>query len=84
MDDLLNEVIRYPWSNGKAINTMTLEKSFIASEDEGKINWDANDDVMYAVVNKDAPNKYGEYKSYKIMPGESSNPTPFHYQLTIL
>lgn len=82
MDHLLNEAIRYPWSNGKAINTMTLDRSFIASEDDGKINWDANDDVMYTVVNKDAPNKYGEYKSYKIMPGESSNSLPLHIQLT--
>ncbi len=49
---------------------MTLDRSFIATEDDGKLNWDANDDIMYAVVNKDAPNKYGEYKSYKIMPGK--------------
>ncbi len=63
---------------------MTLDRSFIASEDDGKLNWDANDDVMYTVVNKDAPNKYGEYKSYKIMPGESSPNPPLRIQLTTL
>ena len=63
---------------------MTLDRSFITTEDDGKLNWDANDDVMYTVVNKDAPNKYGEYKSYKIMPGESSNPPPINIQLTSL
>ena len=51
---------------------MSLERSFIASEDDGKLNWDSNNAVMYSVVNKDAPNKYGEYRGYKIMPGKYS------------
>ncbi|KAL8725316.1 MAG: hypothetical protein Q9181_006455 [Wetmoreana brouardii] len=50
----------------------TTKVSFIASEDDGKLNWDANNAVMYSVANKDAPNKYGEYRSYKIMPGKST------------
>jgi len=62
--------IRYPWSNGKARNTMTFDRSFITSEDDGKLNWDVNNAVMYSVVNKDAPNKYGEYRGWKIMPGK--------------
>ncbi|KAL8952143.1 MAG: hypothetical protein Q9222_001920 [Ikaeria aurantiellina] len=58
----------YPWSNGKTINSMEYERSFIASENEGKLNWDSNNAVMYSVVNKDAPNKYGENRGWKIMP----------------
>jgi len=81
VNNLLNKAIRYPWSNGRALNTMTLDRSFITTEDDGKLNWDANDDVMYTVVNKDAPNKYGEYKSYKIMPGESSSTHLLDFQL---
>ena len=49
---------------------MTYDRTFIASENEGKLNWDANNAVSYSVVNKDAKNKYGEYRGYKIMPGE--------------
>lgn len=51
---------------------MKLERSFITSEDDGKLNWDSNNAVMYSVVNKDAPNKYGEYKGWKITPGKPS------------
>ncbi|KAI4098821.1 MAG: hypothetical protein L6R37_006275 [Teloschistes peruensis] len=47
---------------------MTIDRTFLASEDEGKLNWDANNNVMYSVVNKEAVNPYGEYRSYKIMP----------------
>ncbi|KAI4252160.1 MAG: hypothetical protein LQ352_004444, partial [Teloschistes flavicans] len=58
----------YPWSNGREINTMTIDRTYLASEDEGKLSWDANNNVMYSVLNKDAVNPYGEYRSYKIMP----------------
>ena len=47
---------------------MTLQRSFIETEDDGKLNWDANNAIMYSVVNKDQVNKYGEYRSYKIFP----------------
>ncbi|KAL8639330.1 MAG: hypothetical protein Q9228_003622 [Teloschistes exilis] len=47
---------------------MTIDRTFLVSEDDGKLNWDANNNVMYSVVNKDAVNPYGEYRSYKIMP----------------
>ncbi|KAL8685663.1 MAG: hypothetical protein Q9218_007622 [Villophora microphyllina] len=62
----------YPWSNGREINTMTLDRTFLASEDEGKLNWDVNNAVMYSVINKDAVNPYGEYRSYKIMPATAN------------
>ncbi|KAF7557226.1 hypothetical protein G7Z17_g765 [Cylindrodendrum hubeiense] len=38
-------------------------------EDEGRINWAANAASMYSVVNKDSPNKYGEYRGYRLAPG---------------
>ena len=52
---------------------MKLERTYITSEDDAKLNWDANNAVMYSVVNKDAPNKYGEYRGFKIMRGKSSS-----------
>lgn len=48
---------------------MKAVKSFIETEDEGKINWSANGGTMYAVVNKDAKNIYGELPGYRILPG---------------
>jgi primary-amine oxidase len=48
---------------------MKAVRSFIETEDEGKINWSPNGGTMYAVVNKDAPNKYGELPGYRIVPG---------------
>ncbi|CAD0050799.1 unnamed protein product [Aureobasidium pullulans] len=58
----------YPWSNGKARNTMKLEKSYIESEDQSRLFWGANSATQYSVINKDAVNKYGEYRGYRISP----------------
>ncbi|KAK6371693.1 hypothetical protein LTS17_008516 [Exophiala oligosperma] len=62
----------YPWSNGQARNTMKLNRSFIESEDDSKINWSPNLSSFYAVVNRDAPNKYGEYPGFKISPATAN------------
>lgn len=62
--------IRYPWSQGQVRNTMKLNRSFIESEDDSKINWSPNAAAMYAVVNKDTPNRMGEYPGYRISPGQ--------------
>lgn len=62
---------RYVWNDGKPRNTMKAKKSFIATEDDAKINWTPNGNAMYAVVNKDAKNQYGEAPGYRIMPGMS-------------
>lgn len=48
---------------------MKARNSFIATEDEAKINWSPNGNAMYVVVNKDAKNQYGEIPGYRIMPG---------------
>ncbi|KAF9776879.1 hypothetical protein IL306_004871 [Fusarium sp. DS 682] len=58
----------YKWSEGKPIKTMKAVKSFIENEDDGKINWSPNGGAMYAVVNKDKKNPYGEYPGYRIVP----------------
>lgn len=48
---------------------MKIAKSFIENEDDGKINWSPNGGTIYAVVNKDAPNEFGELPGYRIVPG---------------
>lgn len=68
----------YPWSNGKARNTMKLQRTEINNEDEGKLDWAANGVTQFTVVNKDAVNSYGEYRGYRILP---SSPT---IHLTVL
>ncbi|KAJ4002737.1 hypothetical protein NW766_012667 [Fusarium irregulare] len=59
---------KYKWSGGKSINTMKAVKSFIENEDDAKINWAPNGGAMYAVVNKDKKNPYGELPGYRIVP----------------
>lgn len=49
---------------------MKAEKSFITSEDESSIDWASNDAAIYAVVNKDTPNRFGEYPGYRIRRGK--------------
>ncbi|EIM84675.1 copper amine oxidase [Stereum hirsutum FP-91666 SS1] len=60
--------VEYPWSNGTVRNTMKLERSYVESEDEGKLMWPTNSQAMYVVVNKNETNKYGEPRGYRIMP----------------
>lgn len=62
----------YSWSNGKARNTMKIERSSIATEDAGKLDWSPNAATSFTVVNTDSPNEYGEYRGYRILP---SSPT---------
>ncbi|EAU83093.2 copper amine oxidase [Coprinopsis cinerea okayama7 len=64
----------YPWSNGER-STMKVERSILKTEDDAKINWAPNGANMYAIINKDAPNVWGEYPGYRIMPGHG---TPIH------
>lgn len=59
----------YPWSHGVARSTMKLERSYIESEDDGKINWPANAQSMIMVVNQNETNQFGEPRGYRIMPG---------------
>ncbi|KAF2742211.1 amine oxidase catalytic domain-containing protein [Sporormia fimetaria CBS 119925] len=56
---------KYPWTKGYR-NTFRADKSFITNESKSKLNWAPNDAAIYAIVNKDAPNNYGEYPGYRI------------------
>ncbi|KAL2216423.1 copper amine oxidase [Thermoascus aurantiacus ATCC 26904] len=62
----------YPWSAGQKRNTMKLERSFITNENMSKLMWPENNGAMYTVVNKDAKNKYGEYRGYRIVPSSGN------------
>lgn len=55
----------YPWSGNKTRNTMKLERSFIETEDDGRLNWDFNGQTQVIVVNQDEKNQYGEYRGYR-------------------
>jgi primary-amine oxidase len=66
--DMLN-VTRYQWMDGRPQNTMKIQRSYIANEDQGKINFSPNAATVYAVVNKDTPTPLGEYPGYRIAPG---------------
>ncbi|TFK22683.1 copper amine oxidase [Coprinopsis marcescibilis] len=67
--------VTYPWSNGRELNTMKVERSILQTEDDAKINWAPNGASMYQIINKDAPNVWGEYPGYRISPGHG---TPIH------
>jgi primary-amine oxidase len=54
----------YPWSQGRVHNTFKAERSFVDSE--ASINWSGNDAASYSVVNKDTPNRFGEYPGYRM------------------
>ncbi|KMQ81342.1 copper amine oxidase protein, partial [Lasius niger] len=58
----------YPWSGGKARNTMKLTRSFVDSEDRSRFNWGPNGDTQVLVVNQDEKNSYGEFRGYRIQP----------------
>ncbi|KAF5565087.1 multidrug resistance [Fusarium phyllophilum] len=62
----------YPWSDSQPINTMKVNHSYIASEDDGKINWSPNGATSYSVVNRDKLNDFGEAPGYSITPNSGS------------
>lgn len=51
---------------------MKVEKSFITSEDDASIDWAPNDAAIYAIVNKETPNRFGEYPGYRIRRGKTA------------
>ncbi|OAG05511.1 membrane copper amine oxidase [Paraphaeosphaeria sporulosa] len=62
----------YPWSQGKPRNTMKLQKSFIESEDESRINFGENALTQVIIVNQNETNKYGENRGYRILPSSGT------------
>ncbi|KAF1967283.1 amine oxidase catalytic domain-containing protein [Bimuria novae-zelandiae CBS 107.79] len=64
--EIIPATVEYPWSGGRTRHTMKLEKSFVTIEDDASIMWAPNDAAIYSIVNKDSPNKYGEYPGYRV------------------
>ncbi|PLB48938.1 putative membrane copper amine oxidase [Aspergillus steynii IBT 23096] len=64
----------YVWSD-EPRNTMMLQRSFVANEDQSRLNWEPNSARQVFIVNKDAPNRYGELRGYQILPGHTSHLT---------
>lgn len=61
--------VKYSWSNTTR-STMKLDKKYLESEDDSKIDYGANAQTMFVVVNKDSVNKFGEERGYRISPSE--------------
>lgn len=51
---------------------MKLVRHEVTSEDESKLMWASNGATQYRIVNKDKPNKYGEYRGYRILPSQGT------------
>jgi len=51
---------------------MKVNKTFIESEDDSKIMWSPGGAASYVVVNRDTPNKLGQYPGYRISPGTAN------------
>ena len=62
---------KYVWSN-QPRNTMKLVRQEIESEDESRLIWAANGATQYRIVNMDKPNRYGEYRGYRILPSQGT------------
>ncbi|KAI8241344.1 hypothetical protein K4K57_000053 [Colletotrichum sp. SAR 10_99] len=58
----------YPWSKGKALNTMKVEREFIENEDQGRFDWSYNNQDQLFVLNQEVKNRHGEYRAYRILP----------------
>ena len=87
--DIVPTTTTYPWSNGRSYNTFKAPISFLATE--SSINWSENDATMYAIVNKDTPNRFGEYPGYRMKRNAGTThltaamlPTPAKLQHTLL
>lgn len=61
----------YVWSDGPR-NTFQIERSFVESENQGRMTWSARGATQYNVVNTDRRNRFGEYRGYRIA---ASGPT---------
>ncbi|KAK0321282.1 hypothetical protein LTR82_007734 [Friedmanniomyces endolithicus] len=61
----------YVWSDHPR-NTMKLRRSFVETEDDGKLLYTDNGRTQYSIINADKPNKYGEYRGYRILPADGT------------
>ncbi|GMF70492.1 unnamed protein product [Aspergillus oryzae] len=65
----------FPWSEGVTLPTMGLSRTPI--EVECGLNWTANSQSMYIVLDTESKNSWGEMRGYRIMPGSGMG-TPAH------
>jgi primary-amine oxidase len=61
----------YVWSDTPR-ETFHIERSFVESEDDGRMNWSSRGATQYNVINTDRKNRFGEYRGYRIA---ASGPT---------
>ncbi|KAF1943394.1 amine oxidase catalytic domain-containing protein [Clathrospora elynae] len=64
--DIVPTSTTYPWSGGRVHNTFKATRSFMQNESEAGVYWGDNDAINYAIVNRDTPNRFGEYPGYRI------------------
>ncbi|KAF2871343.1 copper amine oxidase [Massariosphaeria phaeospora] len=64
--EFVANTVEYPWAVGQPRNTMKAVKSFITNEADASIDWAYNDAALYSIVNKDTPNKFGEFPGYRV------------------
>jgi primary-amine oxidase len=57
----------HSWSEGEPLRTMGLVKE-TGLQGTG-LNWPANSQSIYLVVNNETQNRWDEYRGYRIMPG---------------
>ena len=46
---------------------MKIQRSFVQSESDSKLDFSANSVDLYAIVNTDKPNEYGEFPGWRLM-----------------
>ena len=71
--DIVVENITQPWypEHGQ-FEMMRYNISEVQTEDEGLMDLPPNGQSMYQIVNKDKPNKWGEPRGYRLIPGLSN------------
>lgn len=61
---------KYIWSD-QPRQTFKLQRQFVESEDDSRLDW--NRVSQYRIVNTDKPNKFGEYRGYRILPTDGTS-----------
>ncbi|KAJ4370723.1 hypothetical protein N0V83_005244 [Neocucurbitaria cava] len=62
--ELAPESTTYPWSQGIIHDTFKASRSFV--DKESSLSWADNDAAIFAVVNKQSPNRFGEFPGYRM------------------
>lgn len=77
--DIVVEEVTHDWiPEYGTVERMRYAISEVETEDDSKLPMPANGQSMYTIVNKDAKNKWGEARGYRILPGRSNVGLPSH------